>query len=512
MFEEEDWNDDIEAKALSDVIFHKPGSSHCSTKPGTLSKRRKQKLLQTLRALTAAGTSDKTLRQTQPDLEHSTVRRSQGRKRRHREQGQEEGVESQSAHDLELETEFGHMIKSRSEKGQRQAAEGNGLAHGQTAEGRLIHPQQVQAAGRLTRKQWRNRRKNQRRNRNKFRLAETRPARGRGAELLVGEGGSATGGYTAQEQAGNGEKGDSAETAALGTPTAKVNRRLKRKVSVPGGEGTGQRGCVTHNQPVPCTMGAGATAVGLDESLPDRSAALRARMQQRLTSARFRYINEQLYTSDSAAARMLFTQDVTAFQLYHQGFTAQLSQWPENPVDRIIAYIRNRPRSAIVADFGCGDCKVARSVANMVHSFDLVALNDHVTVCDMAKVPTRENAILDLLLGNKTEQVTEVPLSSESVDIVVFCLSLMGTNLLDILLEANRVLRVGGILKIAEVASRFGDVRRFVSVLGSLGFKLLSKDTENRYFYMFDFEKTQAPKDRNKLPQLMLKPCLYKKR
>jgi len=40
----------------------------------------------------------------------------------------------------------------------------------------------------------------------------------------------------------------------------------------------------------------------------------------------------------------------------------------------------------VVADFGCGDAKIARSVASIVHSFDLVALNEHVTACDMAHV------------------------------------------------------------------------------------------------------------------------------
>lgn len=37
----------------------------------------------------------------------------------------------------------------------------------------------------------------------------------------------------------------------------------------------------------------------------------------------------------------------------------------------------------------------------------------------------------------------QVPLEAASVDAVVFCLALMGTNLCEILEEANRVLRVG---------------------------------------------------------------------
>jgi len=43
-------------------------------------------------------------------------------------------------------------------------------------------------------------------------------------------------------------------------------------------------------------------------------------------------------------------------------------------------------RLTVVVDFGCGDAKIARSVPNVVHSYDLVALNEHVTACDMAHV------------------------------------------------------------------------------------------------------------------------------
>lgn len=48
--------------------------------------------------------------------------------------------------------------------------------------------------------------------------------------------------------------------------------------------------------------------------------------------------------------------------------------------------IYSRPSSLVVADFGCGDCKIARSVKNKVHCFDLAATCELVTVCDMANV------------------------------------------------------------------------------------------------------------------------------
>ncbi|XP_067102267.1 ribosomal RNA-processing protein 8 [Osmerus mordax] len=221
----------------------------------------------------------------------------------------------------------------------------------------------------------------------------------------------------------------------------------------------------------------------------DRSSILRSRMQQRLEAAQFRYINEVLYTTSSGEAKRMFRQDPEAFGIYHKGFTAQVKRWPANPVDSIISSIRHKPSSLVVADFGCGDCKIASSVKNKVHSFDLAPVCDQVTVCDMANVP----------------------LDDATVDIAVFCLSLMGTNLGDFLVEANRVLVMGGMLQIAEVASRFENVRSFMSAMASLGFKLVSKDTENSHFYLFEFVKTaEAPE--NVKAGLELRPCLYKKR
>lgn len=76
------------------------------------------------------------------------------------------------------------------------------------------------------------------------------------------------------------------------------------------------------------------------EPVMDRSASLRLRMEQRLESARFRYINELLYTSSSGEAKRMFRQDPQAFWVYHKGYTAQVQRWPDNPVDKIISFIR----------------------------------------------------------------------------------------------------------------------------------------------------------------------------
>ncbi|KAJ8984887.1 hypothetical protein NQ317_002727 [Molorchus minor] len=185
----------------------------------------------------------------------------------------------------------------------------------------------------------------------------------------------------------------------------------------------------------------------------DNSLPFRQRLMEQLKAARFRFLNEQIYTTTSKEAHNIFKRDPEAFMAYHEGYRQQVKKWPLNPLDVIIKSIRklvgkkhgkllfgNLPKNCIIADFGCGDAKLAKSVEQRVYSFDLIAVDETVVACDMAKVPLKD----------------------ESVHVAVFCLSLMGTNLHDYLLEANRVLKVGGLLKIAEVESRFEDVEKFI--------------------------------------------------
>ena len=51
-----------------------------------------------------------------------------------------------------------------------------------------------------------------------------------------------------------------------------------------------------------------------------------------------------------------------------------------------IEYLKQKPKNLIVADLGCGEAKIAKEAPNKILSFDLVAKNDKVIVCDIAKV------------------------------------------------------------------------------------------------------------------------------
>lgn len=224
---------------------------------------------------------------------------------------------------------------------------------------------------------------------------------------------------------------------------------------------------------------------------PASSQDVRERALERLRAARFRLLNEELYTSQSADAVRSFEEDPKAFQVYHEGFERQVSKWPVNPVDVIIDSLRSMPNTTVIADLGCGEAKIARTLTKKkVHSFDLKALNDQVTVCDMSRLP----------------------LYRQTVDVAVFCLSLMGTNLNAFILEANRILKKGGLLKIAEVKSRFRNIDGFPKAMKKFGFQFVQKDDSNKMFVLFDFKKLRSTSKHPYLPQLKLMPCLYKKR
>ncbi|KAK1479334.1 methyltransferase domain-containing protein [Colletotrichum cuscutae] len=202
---------------------------------------------------------------------------------------------------------------------------------------------------------------------------------------------------------------------------------------------------------------------------------LQRSMRQKLISARFRHLNETLYTRPSAQAYQLFEDSPEMFSEYHEGFRRQVEVWPSNPVDGYIRDIKLRARAGFpnargggrpggapskpdgpqplprtdgtcyVADLGCGDARLAstlepesKKLKLKIMSYDLHSPAKHVTKADIANLP----------------------LENDSVDVAIFCLALMGTNWLDFIEEAYRILHWKGELWIAEIKSRFGPVHR----------------------------------------------------
>lgn len=74
---------------------------------------------------------------------------------------------------------------------------------------------------------------------------------------------------------------------------------------------------------------------------PKPETTLRDKMMSKLSGARFRFLNEQMYTSEGSEAQKIFKEDPSAFQAYHEGYRMQVEKWPLNPLDKIISSIKN---------------------------------------------------------------------------------------------------------------------------------------------------------------------------
>ncbi|KAJ7904385.1 putative uracil phosphoribosyltransferase [Mycena olivaceomarginata] len=215
--------------------------------------------------------------------------------------------------------------------------------------------------------------------------------------------------------------------------------------------------------------------------------ALQKGMKRSLDGARFRLINETLYKSDSQQAHEMMQQDPKVYEEYHTGFRHQVQSWPTNPVQHYISALSKYPAKTVIADLGCGDAAMARSLIPKdfnVLSFDLVSDGAFVVeadICDKIPLPGSEPAE-----GEKSDGKAQV------VDVVVCALSLMGTNWTNCIREAWRILKHDGELKIAEVASRFTDVEEFSKLVASIGFKLKSKNDANTHFTLFEFRKVPS--------------------
>ncbi|XP_019417458.1 PREDICTED: ribosomal RNA-processing protein 8 isoform X2 [Lupinus angustifolius] len=246
---------------------------------------------------------------------------------------------------------------------------------------------------------------------------------------------------------------------------------------------------------IPLSSPSSSSKLGKLKTKP--SSTFLDKMRARLSGGHFRMINEKLYTCTGKEALDYFQEDPSLFDMYHAGYKTQMSTWPEKPVNVIIKWLKKQSPSMVVADFGCGDALIAKSVTNKVFSLDLVSNDPKVIACDMSNAP----------------------IVSSSVDVAVFCLSLMGTNYQSYIEEANRVLKPGGWLLIAEVKSRFdptnggADPEKFSRAISDLGFNSVKQDFSNKMFILFYFTKKNKRKSKGKETEWpMLKPCLYKRR
>lgn len=75
-------------------------------------------------------------------------------------------------------------------------------------------------------------------------------------------------------------------------------------------------------------------------STSSAAVSLIEKMTEKLKGARFRFINEALYTKTGHEALELFTKDPDTFQVYHEGYEMQREHWPDDPLDFLIKQLK----------------------------------------------------------------------------------------------------------------------------------------------------------------------------
>jgi len=181
-------------------------------------------------------------------------------------------------------------------------------------------------------------------------------------------------------------------------------------------------------------------------------------------------MNSRINTAYSQTTHERLRKNPEEWYLYHTLYREARQTWTEIPFERIAKSLAKRP-DWVIGDFGCGEAQLAAILPNKVYSFDHVAINDKVIVCDM----------------------THTLLENETLDVAVFSLSLMGLNYADYLREAYRTLKFGGLLKIAEPISRWAEKRsELIAQIEKAGFSLVGNTEESNQFLYINAIKVIA--------------------
>lgn len=186
----------------------------------------------------------------------------------------------------------------------------------------------------------------------------------------------------------------------------------------------------------------------------------------------FSRMNNRWYgtSSDKTHARLEANPEEWAH--YHTMYQELREHWEVVPFEEEIRWLEKR-EGYEVGDFGCGEALIAKAVSDRhrVHSFDHVAIDRTVTACDIAAVP----------------------LDDGSLDVAIFCLSLMGANFTDYLREAHRCLALDEHLRIWEPAKYFDDPEEFREDLRRLGFDVFPPKKQGLFLFFHATKNAQEP-------------------
>lgn len=188
----------------------------------------------------------------------------------------------------------------------------------------------------------------------------------------------------------------------------------------------------------------------------------------------FSKVNNRWNRAKSQTTHTKLQKDPVAWHDYHAMYRKARIHWPVIPAQRFAGMLNERRSHLTVADLGCGEMLLAHHAADWhrILGFDHVAVDDRVTVCDIANVP----------------------LEDQSVNVSVLSLALMGRNCSDYLTEAWRITEVDGFLWLAEPTSRIGDDRdRITEALADHGFDVSKVEVIEPFTYVQAVRSTTEP-------------------
>lgn len=183
-------------------------------------------------------------------------------------------------------------------------------------------------------------------------------------------------------------------------------------------------------------------------------------------------MNNRWYAAESSVTHDRLVNNPEEWAHYHTLYRQLRESWPVVPFKEEINWLLERD-GLVVGDFGCGEAFIAAEAGSKhtIHSFDHVAIDKRVIACDIA----------------------HVPLEDQTLDLAIFCLSLMGANFTDYIREAHRCLRLDGLLHIWEAASYFDDVNGFATALSRLGFDVTTPTVEGAFVRIYAIKNNKKP-------------------
>lgn len=193
----------------------------------------------------------------------------------------------------------------------------------------------------------------------------------------------------------------------------------------------------------------------------------------------FSKMNNRWYATDSVKTHDRLANNPEEWAHYHTLYRQLRETWPVVPFKEELRWLSERD-GYVVGDFGCGEALIAAEAGDKhtIHSFDHVAIDKRVIACDIA----------------------HVPLEDDTLDLAIFCLSLMGSNFTDYIREAHRCLHIDGHLHIWEAASYFDDVKKFAARLAKLGFDVTTPSIEGAFVRIHAFKNAKKPDAKLVLP------------